>query len=61
MPDRSYKIQPILAHFYGWALTVAFVFLVLVILGVLPRAQLRALLHRGVVFRKVTEPIATNN
>jgi hypothetical protein len=38
MPDRLHKIQPSSAHFYGWALTVAFVFLVLVILGVLPHA-----------------------
>ena len=36
MPDRSYKIRPSLAHFYGWALTIAFVFLMLIILGVLP-------------------------
>jgi hypothetical protein len=36
MPDRYYKIRPSLAHFYGWALTIAFVFLMLVILGVLP-------------------------
>jgi hypothetical protein len=38
MPDRFYKIQSSSAHFYGWALTVEFVFLVPVILGVLPHA-----------------------
>jgi hypothetical protein len=36
MPDRLYRIRPSLAHFYGSALIIAFVFLMLVILGVLP-------------------------